>query len=73
MKLRRWRGWLGLVVAPSIVAGPWPGAPATATCAAPYLRIADDLPAPSPGSAFVVEGRAFVDGCNDNEVTTVLG
>jgi hypothetical protein len=61
------------VVALSIVTGPWPGAPATASCAAPYLRIAGDLPAPAPGGEFVVEGRAFVDGCDDAGGTTVFG
>lgn len=73
MRTRRLRGWLGLVVALSIVAAPWPGAPATASCAAPYLNLAGDLPPPAPGGELVVEGRAFVDGCNDTGGSTVFG
>lgn len=55
MQLRRRRGWLGLVVALSIVAGPWPGAPASASCVAPYLKVTGDLGL-GPGSELVVKG-----------------
>jgi hypothetical protein len=72
-ELRRRRGWLGLAVALSVLAAPWPGLPATASCAAPYLNLAGDLPAPAPGGELVVVGRAFVDGCKDTGGATVFG
>lgn len=47
---------------------PWPTWTASAGCVAPYLRIDDareELPIVTRGATVTVEGRAFVEGCND--------
>lgn len=46
----------------------WPIETASACCVAPYLRVEDareKRPIVSRGASVTVEGRAFVDGCND--------
>ena len=44
---------------------PYPTSPAVASCAAPYLKL-DDEQVLERGAAMTVEGRAFVDGCQDS-------
>jgi hypothetical protein len=50
---------------------PLPGSPAEASCAGPQLTLtgvtgqAAHLPVVRPGAAVTVEGRYFVDGCDD--------
>ncbi|MCD4534720.1 hypothetical protein LRP67_11560 [Nocardioides sp. cx-169] len=48
-----------------VVACPFPDA-ARASCAAPSLSVLDAaVPAMTPGDVVIVEGRGFVDGCDD--------
>jgi hypothetical protein len=68
------RSWILLVtVLLGLAVAPFPQAPASASCAAPYL----EAPARSVlerGVTTTVEGRAFVDGCQDTMgCTEVLG
>lgn len=47
---------------------PWPTWDASAGCVAPYLRVDDarqERPVVNRGASVTVEGRAFVEGCND--------
>jgi hypothetical protein len=46
---------------------PFPGSPAAASCAGSVLSIAGptDPPELQPGDALTVDGRFFVDGCDD--------
>ena len=57
---------LGLAVAP------FPQAPATASCAAPYLEVRERLVL-ERGATVVIEGRAFVDGCRDAMTCPAFG
>jgi hypothetical protein len=52
-----------------------PVAGAEASCAAPYLQVGEfeQRPVLEAGSSVTVEGRAFVDGCNDSGGVAVVG
>jgi len=43
---------------------PFPQTPASASCAAPYLEVSRQLVL-ERGATLTIEGRAFVDGCQD--------
>lgn len=44
---------------------PFPQPPASASCAAPYLKATEPLVL-ERGASVVIEGRAFTDGCQDS-------
>lgn len=70
------RSAIALGTAAVVVTGPWPGPPASASCASPYLQVAEDSAAPpvlGRGDRVTVEGRAFVDGCDDTGAATAWG
>ncbi|GEP32447.1 hypothetical protein NSZ01_02150 [Nocardioides szechwanensis] len=48
-----------------LAAAPFPQAPASASCAAPYLEITEPLVL-ERGADVVIEGRAFTEGCRDS-------
>lgn len=48
-----------------LAALPLPQTPASASCAAPYLKISERLVL-ERGEAVSLEGRSFADGCQDN-------
>jgi len=59
---------LGLAAALLVTVAPWPSWQASASCAGPYLKTPGSRAAPPVlvrGSSNTIEGRAFVDGCND--------
>jgi len=65
---RPWLLLVTLLLALAIV--PFPQAPASASCAGPYLKTGQRLVL-ERGATTTVEGRAFVDGCQDSEGCTV--
>ena len=67
-----------LVVLLGLTLAPWPGPPASASCAAPSLALEGHHPADGRatlvrGEEVTVIGRGFVDGCDDTGGGTVLG
>lgn len=67
---------LAFAAALLVTAVPWPTWDASASCAAPYLQMADTsagTPVLVRGSSITVEGRAFVDGCNDGGSSDAWG
>lgn len=59
---------LALAAGLLVTAAPWPSWDASASCASPYLELPGShaaRPVLVRGSSVTVEGRAFVDGCND--------
>ena len=48
-----------------VALAPFPQGPASASCAAPYLKV-DELLVLERGESAVIEGRSFVDGCRDS-------
>lgn len=66
-------GSLALLAGALMVAtAPWASGTASASCAAPYLRIGEDDPHPvvQREAPITVQGRAFVLGCNDTGSST---
>lgn len=62
-----------LAVLLGLSAAPFPHGPASASCAAPSLDVSDSLVL-RRGANAVVEGRGFVDGCQDSmSCSGVLG
>lgn len=56
-----------------VASAPLPQPPASASCAAPYLKATEPL-ALDRGASVVIEGRAFIDGCHDGmSCSGVLG
>ena len=68
------RSWILLVAALlGLSVAPFPQPPASASCAAPYIKAGPRLVL-ERGAAAAVEGRAFVDGCQDSmSCTDLLG
>jgi hypothetical protein len=61
---------LAVVALLGVAAAPLPGPPASASCAAPYLDVARSSEL-ERGASRTVEGRGFVDGCQDSEACSV--
>jgi hypothetical protein len=65
------RSWVLLVtMLLGLAVAPLPQPPASASCAAPYLKAADGLVL-ERGAPTTIRGRAFVDGCRDSMGCTV--
>lgn len=58
-----------LVLLGAAALSPWPSPGASASCAGPSISVVGsqvDPPELEPRTSIVVEGRGFVDGCDDN-------
>jgi hypothetical protein len=75
MGLRALAGTVLLVAGLAATLAPFPQQPASASCAGPTLSVvgADDPPVVLPGAEVTVEGRFFVDGCDDTGGSNIFG
>lgn len=73
LHMQRPRLLLLLATMLGLVSAPFPQPPASASCAAPYLKATEPLRL-ERGASVVIEGRAFTDGCQDSmSCSGVLG